>query len=66
MLNTMVHTGSIAACLGLLWHFSNIVRYGEHLIREPNTAWLYAEVAIVAGLMVAITVNLIRRVKDGN
>lgn len=33
----------------LLWHFSNIWRYGQHLIQEPNITILYLE---TAGLLV--------------
>ena len=31
----------------LLWHFFNIVRYGEHLIKEPNPVILLSEIVLV-------------------
>ena len=30
----------------LLWHFSNIWRYGQHLIQEPNIIILSLETAM--------------------
>jgi len=35
----------------LLWHFTNIWRYGQHLIQEPNTVVLSLE---TAGLLVIL------------
>jgi len=31
----------------LLWHFSNIWRYGQHLIQEPNIIILSLETAML-------------------
>jgi hypothetical protein len=36
----------------LLWHFSNIWRYGQHIIQEPNEVILIVE---TAGLLVIFT-----------
>jgi len=41
--NTLV-VGMSAA---LLWHFSNIWRYGQHLIQEPNIIILSLETAML-------------------
>jgi len=41
--NTLV-VGMSAA---LLWHFSNILRYGQHLIQEPNIIILSLETAVL-------------------
>ena len=42
----------IGMSLALLWHFSNIVRYGSHLIQEPNTAILIGEVILLSSILV--------------
>ena len=42
----------IGMSLALLWHFSNIVRYGSHLIQEPNTAILTGEVILLSSILV--------------
>jgi hypothetical protein len=41
----------------LLWHFSNIWRYGQHLIQEPNIAIKSAE---TAGLLVILAFGISR------
>jgi len=33
--------------VALLWHFSNIWRYGQHLIQEPNILILSLETAFL-------------------
>lgn len=33
----------VALSIALLWHFSNIWRYGSHLINEPNVLVLSLE-----------------------
>ena len=53
----------IGACLTLLWHFSNIVRYGEHVIQEPNAIILTAEMTLVAGMTVYAVVRTIAEVR---
>jgi len=35
----------ISLSAALLWHFSNIWRYGQHLIQEPNIVILSLETA---------------------
>ncbi|KKM64045.1 hypothetical protein LCGC14_1505300 [marine sediment metagenome] len=34
----------IGVCSAILWHFSNIVRYGAHLIQEPDQVVLWGEI----------------------
>ena len=41
----------IGMSLSLLWHFSNIVRYGSHIIQEPNTAILIGEVTLLFSIL---------------
>ncbi len=41
----------------LLWHFSNIWRYGQHLIQEPNTAVKSTE---TVGLLVILAFGISR------
>lgn len=53
--------------LALLWHFSNIWRYGEYLIAEPNRAVLVGETAllvVIAGFgfyLFGVECRLLRR-----
>lgn len=35
--DVLVDAATIGLSAALLWHFSNIWRYGQHLIQEPNT-----------------------------
>jgi len=37
----------IGMSAALLWHFSNIWRYGQHLIQEPNIIILSLETAML-------------------
>ena len=37
----------IGMSVALLWHFSNIWRYGQHLIQEPNIIILSLETVVV-------------------
>ena len=47
----------IGMSAALLWHFSNIWRYGQHLIQEPNIAIKSAE---TAGLLVILAFGISR------
>jgi len=42
----------ISLSASLLWHFSNIWRFGEHLIQEPNRIILIGETAFLVGILV--------------
>ncbi len=44
-----------------LWHFSNIWRYGQHLIQEPNTLVLTLE---TAGLLLILGFGVIKLAGD--
>ncbi len=53
-----------ALSAALLWHFLNIWRYGEHLIREPNRLVLALETVgllLVLGFGVALLTMVLRR-----
>jgi len=51
----------IGLSAALLWHFSNIWRYGQHLIQEPNTIVLTLE---TAGLLLVLGFGVIKLVGD--
>ena len=44
----------ISLSAALLWHFSNIWRYGQHLIQEPNTIILSLETAGLLFILVFV------------
>ena len=45
----------------LLWHFSNIWRYGKHLIEEPNIVILSLE---TAGLLLILAFGISKYISD--
>jgi hypothetical protein len=47
----------IGMSAALLWHFSNIWRYGQHLIQEPNKVILTLE---MVGLLVIFAFGVTR------
>ena len=51
----------IGLSAALLWHFSNIWRYGQHLIQEPNAAILTLE---TAGLLLIFAFGLTKFISD--
>jgi len=51
----------IGLSAALLWHFSNIWLYGQHLIQEPNTIVLTLE---TAGLLLILGFGVIKLVGD--
>jgi len=51
----------IGLSAALLWHFSNIWRYGQHLIQEPNTIVLTLE---TAGLFLILGFGVIKLIGD--
>jgi len=42
----------MALSAALLWHFSNIWRYGQHLIEEPNVIIRGLETAGLLGIFI--------------
>jgi len=50
----------IGVCSALLWHFSNIVRYGTHLIQEPHQVVLWGEITFFV-LVICWSVSSLRR-----
>ena len=51
----------IGMSAALLWHFSNIWRYGQHLIREPNIVILSLE---TAGLLLILGFGVTKFISD--
>ena len=51
----------IGLSAALLWHFSNIWRYGQHMIGEPNIAIRSLE---TAGLVFILIIGVSRYVSD--
>ena len=49
---TMAFAGNFGLALALLWHFSNILMYGEFLIQELSPVMLWAEVGLIVGVMI--------------
>ncbi len=45
-------TALIGMSAALLWHFSNIWRYGQHLVGEPNIAVRSAETVLLLAILV--------------
>jgi len=50
----------VGVSAALLWHLSNIWRYGQHLIQEPNIVILSLE---TAGLLLILAFGVTRLVK---
>ncbi len=59
--NLIVNTLIIGLSAALLWHFSNIWRYGNHLIGEPNIVILSVE---TTGLMFILVFGVVRCIRD--
>ncbi len=53
----------MALSAALLWHFSNIWLYGQHLIQEPNIKILVIETVGLAIILVFGIYMFIREVK---
>jgi len=48
----------------LLWHFSNIWRYGKHFIQEPNTPIFITETAFLVVIWAFGFYSLIKEAKQ--
>ena len=59
----MTSTLTIALSTALLWHFSNIVRFGSHLIQEPQPITLWAEIGLLMGCLSMGVFGLIKTIK---
>lgn len=53
----------MALSAALLWHFSNIWRYGQHLVEEPNIVIRSLETAGLIGIFIFGTIKYISDVK---
>lgn len=62
-MNIIVKSGAIGMGLALLWHFSNIARFGTHLIQEPNQLTLICEVVLILFLVILSTISLVKDFK---
>jgi len=51
----------IGMSVALLWHFSNIWRYGQYLAQEPNIVILSLE---TAGLLVILALGISKYISD--
>lgn len=49
----------IGVSVALLWHFSNIWRYGQHLIQEPHIVVRSLETALLLAILVFGVIKLI-------
>ena len=61
MKNAIADVLIIGLSVGIIWHFSNIWRYGQHLIQEPNTVILSLE---TAGLLLILIFGVIKFISD--
>ena len=61
MKNAIANGAIIGLSASLLWHFSNIWRYGQHLIQEPNIAILSLE---TAGLLLILIFGISKCISD--
>jgi len=57
----LANGATIGLSAALLWHFSNIWRYGQHLIQEPNTLVLTLE---TVGLLIIFAFGITKFVLD--
>jgi len=48
----ITHLAIIGMSSALLWHFSNIWRYGQHLVGEPNIVIRSLETAVLLAILV--------------
>lgn len=53
----------IALSAGLLWHLSNIWRYGQYLIQEPNIVILSLETAGLLAILVFGVARMVSHLK---
>ena len=53
--DVLIYTVLIGMSSALLWHFSNIWRYGQHMIGEPNIVILSLE---TAGLLLILVFGI--------
>jgi len=58
MMNICANALLIAVSSALLWHFSNIWRYGHHIIEEPNVLIRRLETGMLVGIVVFGAVKL--------
>jgi len=61
MKNAIADGAIISLSASLLWHFSNIWRYGQHLIQEPNIVILSLE---TAGLLLILIFGISKCISD--
>lgn len=63
MISIISRAGTLGIALAFLWHLSNILRHGAHIILEPSRPILIAEIVVVSILAVLCAINLFREIK---
>lgn len=61
MKNAIANGAIVGLSVGIIWHFSNIWRYGQHLIQEPNIVVLSLE---TAGLLLILIFGITKFISD--
>lgn len=56
--------GSIGMGVAFLWHFSNILRYGQHVIQEPSYPMLIGEILFIVILIILATIKIINEIGE--
>jgi len=58
LMKVIAYSGLAGTSLSFLWHFSNILKYGEFYICEPSSLILYSEMGLTGALFI-LAVSLI-------
>ena len=64
MKHLLADTLVIGMSAALLWHFSNIWRYGEHLVGEPNVFIRSAETGMLLVILVFGIYRFVTSLRD--
>ena len=54
----------IGMSVAFLWHFSNIVLFGQHIIQEPNLVILVSEIVLISACLIFAIVCLIQLLRS--
>ena len=63
MLRVAFCATAVGMAISLLWVLINMAIYGRFTIIEPNTAWLYCEIAILFGAFILSVYYLYKAVR---
>ena len=61
-MNIIIRILLIAVSAGLLWHFSNIWRFGLHYIQEPSLGILLFETLGVGAILILAILNFLKQI----